>query len=158
MKRERSLEHSRGDSDDSSRRTGTIFLDEIGDLPTDTQVALLRVLQEREFERVGSDKPTSVDVRVIAATNRTWRPLSLRGVPRRSVLSVECFPHPTYRPYEKEQDDIPLLVEYLVERYAKRTGRRFGHIKKSTLAFSRPTIGRAIFANSERNRTRSDPL
>ncbi len=117
-----------------SANGGTIFLDEIGDLPMDTQVALLRVLQEREFERVGSDKPTSIDVRVIAATNRDLEAAVATGQFREDLFyRLNVFPIriPALR---ERRDDIPLLVEYLVERYAKKTGKRFGHIKKSTLA------------------------
>lgn len=113
---------------------GTIFLDEIGDLPSDTQVALLRVLQEREFERVGSNEPTSIDVRVLAATNRDLEASVAAGTFREDLYyRLNVFPIciPSLR---ERKDDIPLLVEYLVERFAKKTGRSFGHIKKTTLA------------------------
>jgi formate hydrogenlyase transcriptional activator len=113
---------------------GTIFLDEIGDLPMDTQVALLRVLQEREFERVGSNKPISIDVRVLAATNRDLESAVTSGSFREDLFyRFNVFPI-RIPPLRERKDDIPLLVEYLVERYAKKTGKRFGHIKKSTLA------------------------
>jgi PAS domain S-box-containing protein len=116
---------------------GTIFLDEVGDLPSDTQVALLRVLQEREFERVGSNEPISIDVRVLAATNRDLEAAVAAGAFREDLFyRLNVFPI-RIPPLRERKDDIPLLVEYLVERYAKKTGKRFGHIKKSTLALFR---------------------
>ena len=117
-----------------SAHGGTIFLDEIGDLPMDTQVALLRVLQEREFERVGSNQPISVDVRILAATNRDLEAAVTAGKFREDLFyRLNVFPI-RIPPLRERKDDIPLLVEYLVERHAKNVGKRFGHIKKSTLA------------------------
>jgi len=113
---------------------GTIFLDEIGDLPHETQVALLRVLQEREFERVGSSQPIPVDVRVIAATNRDLESAVAAGTFRQDLFyRLNVFPIGV-PPLRERKDDIPMLVEYLVERYGKRTGKRFKHITKNTLS------------------------
>jgi formate hydrogenlyase transcriptional activator len=112
---------------------GTIFLDEIGDLPAETQVALLRVLQEREIERVGSSQSISIDVRVIAATNRDLE-VAVAAHTFRQDLFYRLNVFPIRIPSLRERkDDIPLLVEYFVERYAKKSGKRISHIKKTTL-------------------------
>jgi PAS domain S-box-containing protein len=112
---------------------GTIFLDEVGDLPAETQIALLRVLQEREIERVGSIHPIPVDVRVLAATNRDLQLAITDGTFRRDIFyRLNVFPirMPSLR---ERGDDIPLLAEYLIERYAKRTGKKIRSIGKTTL-------------------------
>ena len=101
---------------------GTIFLDEISEMPAEIQVALLRVLQEREFERIGRNQPISVDVR---GAGRDQPRSGGRGrcgqLPSGSLRSPECVPHPAPSLSERA-DDIPLLVEYLIDRYAKKAG------------------------------------
>jgi PAS domain S-box-containing protein len=112
---------------------GTLFLDEIGDLPMETQIALLRVLQEREFERVGNNRPISIDVRLIAATNRDLPAAVAAGTFRQDLfyrLNVVPIVVP---PLRERAADIPLLVEYLVGRYAKSAGKTIRHINKQTL-------------------------
>jgi formate hydrogenlyase transcriptional activator len=112
---------------------GTIFLDEIGELPSETQIALLRVLQEREYERVGGNQTISVDVRVLAATNRDLSAAVAEGAFRRDLfyrLNVFPIQMPALR---DRVDDIPLLVEYLVDRYAKKAGKRIRSVSKDTL-------------------------
>src|ERR1700732_3356710 len=112
---------------------GTIFLDEIGDLPIETQIALLRVLQEREFERVGSSQPVTVDVRVLAASNRDLKSAVDAGTFRQDLFyRLNVFP--IHLPSLRERaDDIPLLVEYLIDRYAKKAGKNFNDVTKKTL-------------------------
>src|ERR1700734_325510 len=113
---------------------GTIFLDEIGELPMETQIALLRVIQEREFERVGSSQSISVDVRIIAATNRDLRAAVDAGTFRQDMFyRLNVFPIrlPALR---QRSEDIPLLVEHLVARYAAKSGRTFTTIKMNTIA------------------------
>jgi formate hydrogenlyase transcriptional activator len=112
---------------------GTIFLDEIGELPLETQVALLRVLQEREFERVGGNHPISIDVRVLTATNKDLNAAVAEGTFRKDLFyRFNVFPIQV--PALRERgDDICLLVEYLVDRYAKKAGKRIRSISKDTL-------------------------
>ena len=112
---------------------GTLFLDEIGDLPMETQIALLRVLQEKEFERVGSNHPVPVDVRLIAATNRDLPAAVAAGTFRQDLfyrLNVVPIDVP---PLRERVDDIPVLVEYFVGRFAKGAGKNIRHIGKHTL-------------------------
>jgi formate hydrogenlyase transcriptional activator len=116
-----------------SADAGTIFLDEVGEIPPETQLALLRVLQEHEFERVGGNQTIAVDVRVLAATNKDLRAAVADGTFRQDLfyrLNVVPIQVPALR---DRVDDIPLLVEYLVDRYAKKAGKRIRSVSKNTL-------------------------
>jgi formate hydrogenlyase transcriptional activator len=112
---------------------GTIFLDEIGELPPETQVALLRVLQERAFERVGGNLPIALNLRVVAATNRDLLAAVEAGSFRRDLFyRLNVFPIHV-PPLRDRVDDIPLLVEYLTQRYAGKAGKKIKSVKKKTL-------------------------
>jgi PAS domain S-box-containing protein len=112
---------------------GTLFLDEVGELPMETQVALLRVLQEREFERVGGSASVRVDVRVVAATNRDLQEAIEAGT-FRSDLFYRLNVFPIAVPALRERtDDIPLLVEYFIDRYARKAGKTIRRVNKRTL-------------------------
>src|SRR6266481_1145776 len=112
---------------------GTIFLDEIGELPLDTQIALLRVLQEREFERVGGAKVIRANVRVIAATNRDLQGSIEAGTFRSDLYyRLNVFPI-EMPPLRKRREDIPLLVEYFIDRYANKAGKKIRGISRAAL-------------------------
>jgi transcriptional regulator with GAF, ATPase, and Fis domain len=112
---------------------GTIFLDEIGELPAETQVALLRVLQEHEFERVGGTLSIRTNVRVIAATNRDLQAAIAAGTFRSDLfyrLNVFPIEVPALR---ERREDIPVLVEYFIDRYARKAGKSIHSADKKSL-------------------------
>jgi formate hydrogenlyase transcriptional activator len=112
---------------------GTIFLDEIGELPPETQNTLLRVLQEREFERVGGTQTIRADVRVIAATNRDLHAAIIDKTFRSDLFyRLHVFPI-EIRPLRERKEDIPLLVEYFIDRYAGKMGKRIRSISHKSL-------------------------
>ena len=113
--------------------SGTIFLDEIGELPAETQIALLRVLQERQFERVGSSRVIPTDVRIIAATNRDLAAAIASETFRADLFyRLNVFPIEV-PPLRQRKEDIPVLVEYFVKRYADKARKQIRKIDKDTL-------------------------
>ncbi|MGA7991368.1 MAG: sigma 54-interacting transcriptional regulator [Thermoanaerobaculia bacterium] len=116
---------------------GTIFLDEVGELPQETQIALLRVLQERAFERVGGGQSIPVDVRVIAATNRDLDK-AIAGGSFRSDLYYRLSVFPIHVPRLRDRvEDIPLLVEYLTQRYAAKAGKKITEVSRRAMELLR---------------------
>jgi len=113
--------------------SGTIFLDEIGELPPETQIALLRVLQERQFERVGGSRVIPTDVRIIAATNNDLPTAIASGKFRADLFyRLNVFPIDV-PPLRNRKEDIPMLVEYFVQRYAEKARKQITKIDKNTL-------------------------
>jgi formate hydrogenlyase transcriptional activator len=112
---------------------GTLFLDEIGELPCETQIALLRVLQERQFERVGGSQPIRADVRVISATNRDLRSAMATGAFRSDLFyRLSVFPI-DIPPLRERKEDIPILVEYFIDRYASDAGKKIRYVSKKSM-------------------------
>ena len=112
---------------------GTIFLDEVGDLPAETQIALLRVLQEHEFERLGGTGSIRTNVRVIAATNRDLQAAIVAGIFRSDLFyRLNVFPIEV-PPLRERQEDIPVLVKYLIDRYARKAGKNIRGVNKRSL-------------------------
>ena len=112
---------------------GTLFLDEVGELPAETQITLLRVLQEREFERVGGNQRIRANARVIAATNRDLEATIAAGTFRSDLFyRLNVFPI-EIPPLRERREDIPLLVEYFIDHFARKAGKSFSGINKKTL-------------------------
>ena len=132
---------------------GTIFLDEVGDLPLETQIALLRVLQEREFERVGGTEVLRADVRVISATNCDLQAAIADGAFRSDLYyRLNVFPI-KLPPLRDRKEDVPLLVNYFVDRYAKRAGKRSAYSKEGSRCAARVFMAGQRSRTTKRNRT-----
>ena len=112
---------------------GTLFLDEVGELPHETQIALLRVLQERQFERVGGNQPIRADVRVISASNRDLKAAMANGAFRSDLFyRLNVFPI-EIPPLRERTEDIPILVEYFIDRYATEAGKKIRYVSKKSM-------------------------
>ncbi len=112
---------------------GTIFLDEVGELPAETQITLLRVLQEHEFERIGAVETIRTNVRVIAATNRDLEAAIAAGKFRSDLFyRLNVFPI-EMPPLRERKEDIPILVEYFIDRFARQAGKNFQALNKKSL-------------------------
>jgi transcriptional regulator with GAF, ATPase, and Fis domain len=112
---------------------GTIFLDEIGELPSETQIALLRVLQEREIERIGGSRPIPINVRVIVATNRDLKAAIAANEFRSDLFyRINVFPIEV-PPLRDRKEDIPMLVKYFIDRYARKAGKQIVSVSNKTL-------------------------
>jgi len=112
---------------------GTIFLDEVGELPMEMQIALLRVLQEHEFERVGGTRSIQTNVRVVAATNRNLQEAIAAGTFRSDLFyRLNVFPI-EIAPLRERREDIPVLVEYFIDRCARNAGKNIRGIEKKSL-------------------------
>ncbi len=121
----------------------TLFLDEIGDLPLDTQIKLLRVLQDRQFERLGSATPIKVDVRIIAATNRDLEQAIANGTFREDLYyRINVFPI-RIPPLRERPEDIPLLVWNFVDEFSRTFGKQVESVPKSNMLACSATRGRA---------------
>jgi len=126
---------------------GTLFLDEVGELPAETQITLLRVLQEHEFERVGGNQPILANVRLIAATNRDLEAAIAAGTFRSDLFyRLNVFPI-EIPPLRERQEDIPLLVEYFIAHFARKAGKSFRGINKKLWTFFYRIRGQVIFVN-----------
>jgi transcriptional regulator with GAF, ATPase, and Fis domain len=112
---------------------GTIFLDEIGELPPETQIGLLRVLQEREIERIGAARPIPINVRVIVATNRDLKAAIAANEFRSDLFyRINVFPI-EIPPLRDRKEDIPMLVKYFIDRYARKAGKHIVSVSNKTL-------------------------
>jgi formate hydrogenlyase transcriptional activator len=112
---------------------GTLFLDEVGELPSETQIALLRVLQERQFERLGGNQPIRADVRLISATNRDLKAAMGTGAFRSDLFyRLSVFPI-DIPPLRERKEDIPMLIEYFIDRYATEAGKKIRYVSKKSM-------------------------